>query len=36
LSVRPGVGCASAVINSMLRRKDTCCAIDGDSCPSCQ
>jgi hypothetical protein len=35
LSVRPGVGCASAVINNMLGRKKACCVIDGDSCPSC-
>jgi ferredoxin len=30
LSVRPGVGCAAAVINSMLRRKKTsCCSVEG-------
>jgi len=28
ISVRVGVGCASAVINSMLGRKDCCCSID--------
>ena len=30
LSVRPGVGCAAAVINSMLGRKNaSCCSIEG-------
>jgi len=35
LSVRPGVGCASAVINNMLGRKNACCVIDGDNSPCC-
>ncbi len=35
LNVRAGVGCASAVINSILGRKRACCAIDGDGCASC-
>ena len=32
LSVRPGVGCAAAVINSKLKRKSssTCCMIDSE------
>jgi len=32
LSVRPGVGCAAAVINSKLKRKNasTCCTIDSE------
>ncbi|MGD0229519.1 MAG: mercury methylation ferredoxin HgcB [Syntrophorhabdales bacterium] len=34
LTVKAGVGCASAVINSMLGRKKACCVIDEDSCPS--
>jgi ferredoxin len=30
LSVRPGVGCAAAVINSMLGRKNaSCCSVEG-------
>ena len=33
LRVRPGVGCASAVINSMLGRKKACCVIGEDSNP---
>ena len=34
LSVRPGVGCATAVINALLNRKDSgcCCSTDGCSC----
>ena len=35
LSVRSGVGCASAVINKMLGRKNACCVIDENSRPSC-
>jgi NAD-dependent dihydropyrimidine dehydrogenase PreA subunit len=34
LSVRSGVGCASAVINDMFGRKRACCGIGGDGCPS--
>jgi len=32
LSVKPGVGCAAAVINSKLKRKNasTCCTIDSE------
>lgn len=41
LSVRPGVGCAAAVINSMLNRKKSscCCTVDlgtdSDNGPKC-
>ena len=36
VSVKPGVGCAAAVINQMLGRKDACCTIEGDgSGPNC-
>ena len=32
-SVRPGVGCAAAVINAALgRKKSTCCSIDSGGC----
>ncbi len=36
LDVRPGVGCAAAVINSMLGRKKSscCCTIDSDEKPN--
>jgi ferredoxin len=35
-SVRPGVGCAAAVINSMLGRKNSscCCTVDSEGEPS--
>jgi len=33
LSVRAGVGCAAAVINSVLgRKKSSCCSIDSEGC----
>lgn len=31
LSVRSGVGCAAAIINGKLGRKQACCVIDDDS-----
>ncbi|OPY66471.1 MAG: Ferredoxin [Syntrophorhabdaceae bacterium PtaU1.Bin034] len=36
LTVRAGVGCASALINQMLGRKKACCATDEDTSPSCR
>jgi NAD-dependent dihydropyrimidine dehydrogenase PreA subunit len=30
LSVRAGVGCAAAIINGKLGRKDACCCVDSD------
>lgn len=37
LSVRPGVGCAAAVINSKLKRKSAsaCCMIDSEETSCC-
>ena len=34
ISVDAGVGCAQAVLNSMLGRKGECCALDQDDCLS--
>ena len=31
LSVRTGVGCAAAIINGRLGRRDACCVVDGES-----
>jgi ferredoxin len=37
IAVKAGVGCAAAIINSKLGRKDACCVIDaeGDTSSSC-
>ena len=37
LSVRAGVGCANAIINRKLGRKNACCVIDEDedACTTC-
>jgi len=32
ISVQTGVGCAAAVINSLLKRKDVCCTLDNGQC----
>lgn len=33
ITVKTGVGCATAVINQILGRKGACCCIDGDAAP---
>jgi ferredoxin len=35
MSVRTGVGCATAVINQMLGRTNACCVIEGESGAGC-
>ena len=31
LAVRTGVGCAAAILNGRLGRRDACCVVDGES-----